>query len=438
MSPRSAPFRVCCLLAGWLAGSPATPATPERADTVPYGLPGVAEHQPLPLPPASFGHFPAPTLQALWSEDSFGQSQALVRRFPRQLELDRDGGLRVRGQVLALDPDAEALARAAAAGFVAADAPATESLGLRLVVLRPKDGLGTRHALKRLRELDPVGIYAYNNVYLGAAAAPARAQTAGATNPNIPVRNLHVGLVDGGVDAGHPALADTRVVVWGCAGAHVPSAHGTAVASLLAGRAGGEVAGAVLYAADIYCGEPTGGSVVQLVQALDWLASQEVGVMNLSLVGPDNPMLAQAVRRLSARGYVIVSAVGNDGPRSPPLYPAAYAEVIGVTAVDERDRLLPEAVRGPHARFAAPGVRLLAAGPAGDWQRVRGTSFAAPLVARLAAGVLPAPATGAAEAVRTRLLSLAQPGRTPGLVILAKAPTVRPGPAAGAATPPRE
>jgi hypothetical protein len=38
---------------------------------------------------------------------------------------------------------------------------------------------------------------------------------------------------------------------------------------------------------------------------------------------------------------------GNAGPNSPPLYPAADATVIGVTATDAEDRLKPQANRGP-------------------------------------------------------------------------------------------
>jgi len=109
---------------------------------------------------------------------------------------------------------------------------------------------------------------------------------------------------------------------------------------------------------------------------------------------------------MTARGHVIVAAVGNDGPAAPPLYPAAYAGVIGVTAVDPRQRLLPEAGRGPQVDFAAPGMGLFAAAPRQRWQQVRGTSYAAPLVARLAAGLIDAPDAAAARAIPERLGAL--------------------------------
>ena len=97
----------------------------------------------------------------------------------------------------------------------------------------------------------------------------------------------------------------------------------------------------------------------------------------MSLVGPRNQIVEGVVRRLVQSGVVIVAAVGNDGPAARPLYPSAYEGVVGVTGVDARDRVLAEAVRGPQVDFAALGIY---ADP-----RVRGTSFAAPIVAALIA-----------------------------------------------------
>jgi subtilisin family serine protease len=42
--------------------------------------------------------------------------------------------------------------------------------------------------------------------------------------------------------------------------------------------------------------------------------------------------LREILAKANARGIVLIAAVGNAGPRSPPLYPAAAAGVIGVTA----------------------------------------------------------------------------------------------------------
>jgi subtilisin family serine protease len=126
-------------------------------------------------------------------------------------------------------------------------------------------------------------------------------------------------------------------------------------------------------------------------------------VINISLVGPPNGLLARAIAAMQARGHVIVAAVGNDGPTAQPLYPAAYPGVVGVSAVNARERVLPEAGRGPQVDFVAPGADMVAAAPAGRWSKVRGTSFAAPLVARIAAGMMSQPGAAAAAATLAQL-----------------------------------
>jgi subtilisin family serine protease len=82
----------------------------------------------------------------------------------------------------------------------------------------------------------------------------------------------------------------------------------------------------------------------------------------------------------------IVAAVGNDGPAAPPAYPASYPGVIAVTGVDGRNRALIEAGRALHLDYAAPGADMLGAKAGGGMAPLRGTSYAAPLVAARLAG----------------------------------------------------
>jgi len=116
-----------------------------------------------------------------------------------------------------------------------------------------------------------------------------------------------------------------------------------------------------------------------------------------------------------SRGYLIVAAVGNDGPAAPPLYPAAWPGVIGVTAVDARQRVLVEAGRGPQVKFAAPGADMAAARPQQAYVLVRGTSFASPIVAGLLALELEAPDGAAAQRAVAALAARALHPGAPGL-----------------------
>jgi subtilisin family serine protease len=193
------------------------------------------------------------------------------------------------------------------------------------------------------------------------------------------------------------------------------------VASLLVGsteRFHGAAPGAELYAADVYCGLPAGGAVDAVADAFAWLAREAVPVINVSLVGPPNLMLQEVVRRVIAHGQIIVAAVGNDGPAAPPLYPASYPDVVGVTAVDRHGRALPEAARGNQVEFAAPGAEMVAAasGPQA-FVPVRGTSFAAPIVAGILASSAHEFSKAAADEAIANLAhaatDLGAPGRDP-------------------------
>jgi subtilisin family serine protease len=355
---------------------------------------------------------------------------ALIRAYPRVTELDPRGNAIVRGALVAYAPSEAALDRARAAGFAIVSDRSLGGLGARVVVLRAPDRLTTRRALDALRALDRAGTYDFDHLYSesgkpdstqtqrGTAARDSAPGVAGSAQDGS--FETRIGLIDSGVDIHHPVFDDVPVHLHGCGGAPVPAEHGTEVASLLTGRSTrfrGAAAGAALFAADVYCGAPTGGAIDAIAEAFDWLAQQRVPVINVSLVGPPNALLAAIVHSLTARGYLIVAAVGNDGPAAPPLYPAAYPGVIGVTGVDAHRHVLMEAERGAQVMFAAPGADMSAALPPRGFAEVRGTSFAAPIVAGLLAPAIAAPdpatAARALESLERRAIDLGARGVDP-------------------------
>ncbi|GGY81373.1 protease [Pseudoduganella plicata] len=337
------------------------------------------------------------------------QVAQLLRRHADVLEADPRGEPAVRREILATSPSPDGLARAAALGLTVLRVQRLEELEQSIVVLAVPTNGATAVLLAALRAADPDGTYDFNHLYSGSGDAPAV--------PAGPARGGAVGLVDSGVDTAHTALSGASVRRWGCDGGARPHRHGTAVAALLVGqddRFRGAAPKTPLYAADIYCDSPTGGSAERIGAALAWLAGQRVGVINLSLVGPPNEALRRVVAAMVARGHLLVAAVGNDGPAAPPLYPAAYPGVVGVSAVDRNGRPLPEAARGPQVMFAAPGSQMASAAPGTPpYRQVRGTSFAAPLVAALLAPQLPHPDGAAAREAVARLARQALPGPVP-------------------------
>jgi len=328
----------------------------------------------------------------------------LLRDNRRVLEADPSGAPIVRHEVIAIAPSEAALAAARAAGFSVGPREALGGLATSLVTLRAPEGVSTRRALRRLRALDPDGVYDFNHIYLESGVAPEVPWRGARQHAGGGGASVRLGLIDGGVNIGHPALAGARIETRAFAGETKPTLHGSAVASLLLGRAddfAGVVPGARLYAADVYGDLPIGGATSAIARAFSWLAEERVAVVNVSLVGPPNRALETIVAGMVSRGFLVVAAVGNDGPAARPLYPASYPGVIGVTGVNAQGRALVEAARGPQVDFAAPGGDMIAADAATSFAPVRGTSFAAPIVAGLLARRLSAPNPEyAAHAVR--------------------------------------
>lgn len=312
--------------------------------------------------------------------------RGLIRGSDGALEADPFGWPVVSGEIVAVGLSDTARAEAGGLGYGLIREDSLPELELTVLVLSPPRGQRLIRAVERLAALDPEAAIDFNHVHTPAGEVAADRGRAPAPSVQAGSR-VRLGLIDTGV-AAHPALAGSRVRQQGFAGAVRPAAHGTAVASLMVGRASafaGAAPGAGLIVADVYGGTATGGSSTALARALAWMAGQGVEVVNISLVGPRNPVVARAVAQVQARGITLVAAAGNDGPAAPPLYPAAYDGVIGVAAVNGRHRPLPETGRGPQVDYAAPGADMAAAGIAGGYVSVRGSSFAAPLVAGLIA-----------------------------------------------------
>lgn len=310
----------------------------------------------------------------------FSRLKGMVAAHPRVLELI-DGTPAVRGEIVAIDPTPAAMEMVRQRGYRIAADETIEGLGTRYVSLGLPAGKSLRKALEELRRIAPPTEFTVNHLHVQSGVASGRRLESAALAASSVMTRPAIGIIDGGV--GQTATL-TSVTQQGFArGAPAPDAHATAVASLVAGARGVRSGspGAPLLIADIYGNDPTGGNSLALARALGWMARHKVSVVLISLVGPSNPIVANAIRRVQAGGMHVVAPVGNAGAAAPPMFPASYPRVIAVTAVDARNRVLIEAGRGPHLDYAAPGADILAASLNGKLVKVRGTSFAAPLVA---------------------------------------------------------
>ena len=206
---------------------------------------------------------------------------------------------------------------------------------------------------------------------------------------------VRVGVIDTDIDKEHPALAWRELKVRrfpqevDAVKAH---SHGTAVVSLLAGDpksvTSGLIPGADYMIADAFYRNEQGETeidTIHLVWALRALRNWRAQVINMSFFGPSDDTVHALVSEMSRSGVVSVAAAGNGGPTAGPAYPAAYPEVIAVTAVDQNKVVYAEANHGSYIDMAAPGVRIWTALPNNKQGVLSGTSFAAPFVTAIAA-----------------------------------------------------
>ena len=304
------------------------------------------------------------------ARDRLRRVERLVRRNSGAVELDARGAPARRGELLVMDVAADALRPALQAGFTILSREEVEGLDLSLVRLGVPAGVDLAEAQGALALLLPQAQISADNLHFQSGSAHGAVADYGPLNSAA--RAAPVGMIDG---APGPTIkvAETR----GFAdGAPYPSHHGSSVASLLS-HAGAET----IRVADVYGTDKAGGNALAMAKGLGWLVARGSKVITISLVGPRNALLERAIGAAQRKGVVVVAAVGNDGPAAPPAYPASYDGVVAVTAVDGKRRALIEAGRARHLDYAAPGADIYGRNAKGKRIRLRGTSFATPLVA---------------------------------------------------------
>lgn len=234
-------------------------------------------------------------------------------------------------------------------------------------------------------------------------------------------KGVTVAVIDSGVDASHPDLAGQvlpglDLVEQGGNGHFDPVGHGTAVASLIAGRRDsrgvtGLAPDATILPVRVLDEGNRYDDALVVARAVRWAVDNGAQVINLSLGGvSESAVLASAIDYAFARDVVVVACTGNLTSSSPTevWYPAREPGVVAVTGLGrDGDDFWPGALTGAETVLAAPATELLSARPGGYW-RVQGTSFAAPMVSAAAALIRSRWPEMAAGEVVNRLISTAR------------------------------
>ena len=369
------------------------------------------------------------------------------------------------GEILVADASSAIRAALNAAGLVQLEEAVLDALDMRLARYAARAGVSVDDTLRTVAQQFPNLLTARNDYLFGAQdasaipsfrrgsrtsgdtsrskASPRRSSTsrtkADEFRGNSWVRQaigwnglaprcgagVRIGLADTPVALDHPALRGQKIT---SRSFHRkkrrpgPSAHGTAVAAILVGKPsngglGGLLPNANLWAANIFeineKGRPVGNTFA-LIRAVNWLVKQDLHVLNLSVAGNANKILARAIKRLRKHHLIIVAAAGNWGSDTRPAYPAAYPDSIAVTAVDVRHNAYKRGNRGSYIDFAMPGVNVWTASSRGAKYQT-GTSFSAPFITALVGLEVAADPNATVDVVRRRLaqttIDLGRPGK---------------------------
>ncbi|MGK5679634.1 type VII secretion-associated serine protease mycosin [Actinoplanes sp. URMC 104] len=209
-----------------------------------------------------------------------------------------------------------------------------------------------------------------------------------------------VAVIDSGVDADHPDLqgqvlsgldlvdekgdGDTDLV-----------GHGTTVSAIIAGRnddANGVVGiapKAKILPVRVLDEDNRYSDALIVAQGVRWAVDRGARVINLSLGGNgSSAALAAALDYAFAKDVVVIACTGNTSASSSTgvWYPAREPGVLAVAGM-ERDgqALWSGSITGKETVVTAPATQLVGANTGGQYWKVQGTSFAAPMVSATAA-----------------------------------------------------
>ncbi len=366
--------------------------------------------KPLERPPvlAPFALSTLPDINSLETEplNALPTSLAITNNVGESLWLDvevENGWRAVKGQWLLLANELSKQ-RLIEHGAIIISESKYSALDLALLHFNVPEALDSKQALTNLLTVKEAASLARNHIYQAQNKATDMAEAS--ANKTVAIKandknekamvsssassvcdlEVKVGLVDSAIDANHSALKQADIT----AKSFLPDTinqsaqHGTAIASVLVGKSEALIPllpKAKVYSAQVFYQQSDyaqGATLSAIITGVNWLLEQNVKVINMSLAGPDNQILQRVLTAAMAKGAWVVAAAGNEGPAAPAMYPAAYQDVIAVSAIDKLQQPYRWSNRGDYIDYAALGVNVLTAQSGHRIGRESGTSIAAP------------------------------------------------------------
>jgi subtilisin family serine protease len=311
---------------------------------------------------------------------------------PRQIIVALAAGARER-------PAAVKQALAAEYGLVETGSFPLTSIGVECVVFQVAPDRSLPALLARLAGDPRVALAQQNQVFRGLAqprAEPGASLAYGAALIHADAaqrtrtgKGIRVAVIDTGVAKDHPGLrgriAATQNFVDGGERSFERDRHGTAVVGVIAAGGGGARMQGIAPDAEIiaikacwYAGSDEGRALCSswtIAKALDFAIASGAHIVNMSLSGPADELMARLIARAHERGMIIVAAAAEEG--DAPGFPASLQPVIAVLSCDDRGQVRLPAWTAQATAVAAPGVDVLTTVPSDGWDFLSGSSLAA-------------------------------------------------------------
>ena len=261
-------------------------------------------------------------------------------------------------------------------------------------------------------ELDGTATSATQTLPWGIDKIDADVSSTLAGNGSGAISNVDAYVIDTGIDTSHPDLNVVEFKQYANGPPRDCNGHGTHVAGTIGARddaAGvvGVAPGIRLHAIKVLnCAGS--GSWSDVISGINYVAATTArpAVANMSLGGPQNTAVDDAVKGAVAKGVFFGVAAGNDGGDACGHSPAAAGTTSGVDTVAATDSSDTEASwsnYGSCVDIWAPGVSIYSTYKSGSYATLSGTSMATPHVVGGAALYLFSHTTASPGAVETAL-----------------------------------
>jgi len=230
--------------------------------------------------------------------------------------------------------------------------------------------------------------------------------------PTTTADPVKVAVLDTGISLKHPDLAANIKgginTINPAKSANDDNGHGSHVAGIIAAVNNSIGVVGVGPAIDLYAvkvlNAAGSGYFSDVIEGLQWAVANGIQVANMSFgASSGTQSLHDAITAAYNAGVTLVAAAGNSGNGNPVSYPAAYPEVIAVTATNSSDQVASFSSTGPEVDLAAPGVAVFSTYKRDTYATLSGTSMAAPHVTGAAALVISAKGLTDPAAVKARL-----------------------------------